>query len=79
MESPVHRFDELFRQLGLPDDAASIESFLAAHRPQPNDLAVCHMPFWTASQAAFLHEEIMKDGDWAEIVDELGLLLIDPA
>lgn len=75
MEKPVHRFDELFRQLGLPDDPASIESFLAAHRPQSNDLAVCQMPFWTASQAAFLHEEMMKDGDWAEIVDELGLLL----
>lgn len=75
MESPIHRFDELFRQLGLPDDPASIEAFLAAHRPQPNALAVCEMPFWSTSQATFLHEEMMKDGDWAELVDELGLLL----
>ncbi|MBW4964577.1 DUF2789 family protein, partial [Sulfitobacter sp. CW3] len=31
--------------------------------------------FWTDSQKAFLREEILDDADWAEVVDELNVLL----
>ena len=33
MESSFHRFPELFAQLGLAHDAASIKSFIAEHAP----------------------------------------------
>ena len=74
MESSVHVLRDLFRQLGLPDDPASIEAFIIAHRPLPPGVALTDAPFWTPSQAQFLREEIADDADWAEIVDTLGAL-----
>ena len=75
MENSIHRLCDLFQQLGLPDDVASIERFIRAHRPLSNAIPVAEAPFWTPSQAQFLREEIGKDGDWAELVDILGSLL----
>ncbi len=75
MENSIHRLCEMFQQLGLPDDVASIERFIRTHRPLSNATPVADAPFWTASQAQFLREEIAKDGDWAELVDVLGSLL----
>ena len=75
MEDSIHRICDLFRQLGLPDDVASIESFIATHRPLPNQVPVADAQFWTSSQAQFLREEIGRDGDWAELVDILASLL----
>lgn len=75
MENSFHKLCDLFGQMGLPDDVASIERFILAHRPLPNAIHVADAPFWTSSQAQFLREEISKDGDWAELVDILGSLL----
>jgi len=75
MEPSIHQLGDLFRQLGLPDDPASIESFIAAHRPLPAGVALADASFWTPSQAQFLREELGDDADWAEIVDTLGSLL----
>ncbi|MCX7156491.1 MAG: DUF2789 domain-containing protein [Rhodocyclales bacterium] len=75
MENSIHRLCDLFGQLGLPDDVASIERFILTHRPLHNAVHVADAPFWTTSQAQFLREEIGKDGDWAELVDILGSLL----
>jgi len=75
MENSMHRLCDLFQQLGLPADVASIERFILAHRPLSNATPVADAPFWTPSQALFLREEIAKDGDWAELVDVLGSLL----
>lgn len=75
METSIHRLCDLFQQLGLPEEVAAIESFIATHRPLPNDVPLAEAPFWTVSQAQFLREEIAKDGDWAEIVDLLASLL----
>ena len=75
MENQIHRLCDLFRQLGLPDDPASVERFLAAHRPLPNGVPLAEAPWWSPSQAQFLREELCKDGDWAEVVDLLGSLL----
>ena len=38
MESPVHTLPALFKQLGLPDDAISIDQFIASHSPLKPDL-----------------------------------------
>ena len=75
MEPTVHRLGDLFRQLGLPDDSASIEAFIATHRPLPAGVALADASFWSPTQAQFLREEISEDADWAEIVDSLGSLL----
>ena len=31
--------------------------------------------FWSPSQAELLREEILDDADWAEVVDQLDVLL----
>ena len=75
MDQPIHFFSELFAQLGLPADEASIRQFIAAHSPLRSELDLADAPFWTDSQAAFLREEKLEDADWAELVDQLNLAL----
>tara|TARA_R110001583_G_scaffold31978_4_gene109217 strand:- start:204876 stop:205112 length:237 start_codon:yes stop_codon:yes gene_type:complete len=75
MENPIHEFKDLFEQLGLPSDKASITSFIDSHRPLPHDVKLAEAPFWNASQAGFLREELLEDADWAEIVDRLDVAL----
>lgn len=72
MEKPFHRFSELFKQLGLPADEAGIARFLMQHAPLPGGQALEDAPFWTPAQAALLREEILRDADWAEVVDQLN-------
>jgi hypothetical protein len=31
--------------------------------------------FWSPSQAQFLRDDILDDADWAEVVDQLDVLL----
>ncbi len=75
MEPPVHSLPSLFKQLGLPDDAVSIEQFVAVHSPLKPQLQLAQASFWTDSQRAFLREEILEDADWADVVDRLNLML----
>lgn len=75
METPFHALTDLFRQLGLADEPAAIERFIATHRPLPAGVSLCDAPFWTVSQAQFLREAIGRDADWAEPVDALAVLL----
>ena len=75
MDKPIHRFTELFAQLGLPSDEQAIGQFLAAHTPLADDVALTDAPFWNAAQAAFLREELLGDADWAEMVDQLNAAL----
>ena len=75
MDQPIHRFSDLFAQLGLPADEQAIRQFIANHGPLKADILLADAPFWTASQAAFLKEEKLEDADWAELVDQLDLAL----
>lgn len=61
MDSPFHPFSELFAQLGLPSDAQSMEALLDRHAP-----------FWSPSQATLLREELLEDGDWSSVVEQLN-------
>lgn len=72
MEILPHDMSNLFAQLGLPNDAAAIEHFIAAHGPLPGDVPLAEAPFWTPAQAAFLRESTLVDADWAEVVDALN-------
>lgn len=75
MEQPVHTLANLFKQLGLNSDPASIDAFIATHSPLPPGMLISEAPFWTSSQAALLKEEILEDADWAVVVDELNVRL----
>lgn len=75
MQSPTHSLPALFKQLGLPSEPRDIEAFVTSHSPLKPGLALSEAFFWTPSQAAFLREEILEDADWAEVVDQLNLML----
>jgi hypothetical protein len=72
MEAPIHTMSDLFAQLGLPSDQASIEHFIEIHRPLATNYPLAEAPFWTPAQATFLSEELLEDADWAEVIDELN-------
>jgi hypothetical protein len=70
-----HHFSELFAQLGLSHDQASIQSFIANHAPIPADVRIEDAAFWTSAQAQMLREDLIEDADWAELVDQLSVAL----
>jgi hypothetical protein len=72
MESSIHSLSNLFEQLGLSFDEFSIDNFIKTYSPLPTNILLSEAPFWTPTQAAFLHEEILKDADWAEVIDQLN-------
>lgn len=75
MDTGFHHLRDLFAQLGLADDTASIDRFIARHRPLADDVRLEDAPCWTAAQARLLREELVGDADWAEVVDQLNLAL----
>jgi hypothetical protein len=79
MEAPIHSINNLFAQLGLSSDQASVEQFIRTHSPLPAGIALSEASFWTPTQASFLREELLKDADWAEIIDELNARLHAPS
>ena len=78
MNTSDHPFSELFAQLGLPTDEAGMREFIQSHTPLAADIALPAAPFWTAAQATFLKEEIIKDADWAPVIDQLNMSLRAP-
>lgn len=78
MQTFIPRYCELFEQLGLPADQASITAFIQKHAPLPSDVRLEDAPFWTASQAQLLREQTIADAEWAEVVDQLNLALRAP-
>ena len=75
MENPTHSLPSLFKQLGLPDDAVSIDKFIDTHSPLKPELHLADAFFWNKSQADLLRTEILDDADWAEVVDQLDVML----
>ncbi|MBC7565789.1 MAG: DUF2789 domain-containing protein [Pedobacter sp.] len=75
MESSIHTLNNLFAQLGLPSDEASINTFIKTHSHLATCVLLSEASFWTPTQAAFLREEILNDADWAEVIDQLNTSL----
>ena len=75
MEPPTRTLQDLFLQLGLPSEQSDIDQFIAAHRPLANTIELPDASFWTRTQAQFLREELADDADWAEVVDQLNVML----
>ena len=78
MNQPEHRFSELFAQLGLPSQEKEIRQFMRDNSPLAREIELPAAPFWTPAQSAFLREEILKDADWAAVIDQLNLGLRAP-
>jgi len=77
LDTSVHSLSGLFAQLGLPNSQSDIEQFIQRHYPLPQAEPLANAEFWNESQAAFLRDAIVNDADWAEVVDELNVLLRD--
>ena len=77
MDSPTHDLKGLFDQLGLDSSQKGIDDFIASHSPLADDKKMIDAEFWTPQQAGFLKEQIRKDADWARVVDDLNLRLMD--
>lgn len=75
MEPSIHTLNHLFAQLGLPHQDADIEAFIQTHSHLAGYISLAEAPYWTPAQASFLREEILKDADWAEVIDQLNARL----
>jgi hypothetical protein len=75
MDQAHHAMSDLFAQLGLEHDDASIKRFIAKHRPLAATTTLVDAPFWTPVQAAFLKEKLAEDSDWALPIDHLSASL----
>lgn len=64
--------EDLFDQLGLPSTEADIQKFIGSNRHLDPEVFLSDAPFWTATQAKFLRDQILIDADWAVVVDELN-------
>lgn len=75
MEASLHTLNNLFAQLGLPNSDAEIDAFIQTHSHLAGYISLAEASYWTPAQAAFLREEILKDADWAEVIDQLNVRL----
>lgn len=75
MDITPHSMETLFAQLGLPNDAQSIERFIATCGHLDNGVPLHEARFWNPAQAAFLRDAVVQDADWAETVDALNTRL----
>ncbi|MEH8022286.1 DUF2789 domain-containing protein [Rheinheimera metallidurans] len=75
MEAPVHSIEALFKQLGLGGSSSEITHFVIQHSPLHHSVKLHEADFWTESQAYCLKKMLDEDADWAEIADQLNVLL----
>ena len=69
--------NDLFAQLGLPSSDSEIALFIETRHHLASNVILSDASFWTPSQAEFLKEELAKDADWAEVIDQLNVRLHD--
>jgi hypothetical protein len=74
MDTSSHDLNSLLSQLGLASSPAALEAFLVSHRLEKG-VALSDAPFWNKAQVQFLQEALQDDSDWAEVADELAMLL----
>lgn len=76
MESSFHSLENLFLQLGLDNSTASIDAFVQNNK-LAHDETLQDASCWTPAQSAFIEECLNEDSDWAEVVDQLNVMLHD--
>jgi hypothetical protein len=75
MEAFNHSLTSLFEQLGLGSTNQEIENFVEKHSPLPGSIELHNADFWSTSQASFIRQAKDEDADWAEMVDQLDVML----
>ena len=75
MEMHNHPLSSLFEQLGLTNSGQEIDTFIKQHSSLASNVLLHNAAFWSASQASFLKQAKDDDADWAEIVDQLDVML----
>lgn len=78
MDESTPRMTNLFLQLGLDADEASIAQFIKTHQ-LPADVRLADAPYWNDAQRQFLAEQIKDDAAWAIVVDQLNESLHEEA
>lgn len=77
MEIHQHEMPDLFEQLGLGSSPDEMKDFVQNHRHKRDTTPIYEAKFWTRSQSDFLKQAIEEDADWAELVDQLDVMLRD--
>jgi len=75
MDTSIHSITSLFDQLGLGSTDKEIEGFINRNRPVSGSVELYNAEFWNTAQASFLKQMKEEDADWAEIVDQLDVML----
>jgi hypothetical protein len=75
METPIHSIVSLFDQLGLGSTDKEIEDFINRNKSLAGSVELYEADFWNTAQASFLKQMKDEDADWAEIVDQLDVML----
>lgn len=72
MDNQYSSMQDLFKQLGLPNQCSEIKTFIEEHSPLSDSILLENAPWWSEMQKMFLHDELVKDADWAEAIDQLN-------
>lgn len=75
MEMQIHPLSALFDQLGLDSSETGIKQFIKENAPLKGDAKLHEADFWNSAQSVFLKQAKDEDADWAEIVDQLDVML----
>lgn len=78
MTQATPRMTNLFLQLGLDADEASIAQFIKENQ-LPTHIHIADAPYWTDAQRQFIKEQLAADASWAIIVDQLNESLHEDA
>jgi hypothetical protein len=61
--------------VGRPKEEGDVREFVAELGSMPDGVLLANAAFRSASQSRFLRHEILEDADWAQVIDELNLML----
>lgn len=74
MDNTHHQFHDLFEQLGLPSDEASVRQFCAEHSLREGE-KLSEAEFWSEAQRQFIKDALIADADWVLTIDQLNTAL----
>ncbi len=72
---PMKTMHELFKQLGLAHDDASIASFIRQHDGACCNCGLAQAPIWNESQRIFLQDAVAQDSEWSMVSEALQAAL----
>ncbi|WP_340677649.1 DUF2789 family protein [Paraglaciecola sp.] len=75
MEQYHTALSDLFAQLGLSSDQQSMSEFVQKNAGLPAEIKIENADIWTKQQGDFLRTALVEDAEWAELIDQLNVLL----